>query len=37
RTIDMHINRLRHKLNSSGTWKIKTVYGKGYKFEVLLI
>lgn len=34
RTIDMHINRLRHKLNSSGTWKIKTVYGKGYKFEV---
>ncbi|HHY40031.1 MAG TPA: response regulator transcription factor [Syntrophaceticus sp.] len=34
RTIDMHINKLRHKLNSSDTWTIKTVYGKGYKFEV---
>ncbi|MFY9139512.1 MAG: response regulator transcription factor [Thermacetogeniaceae bacterium] len=34
RTLDMHINKLRHKLNSSGTWRIKTVYGVGYKFEV---
>jgi DNA-binding response OmpR family regulator len=34
RTIDMHVNRLRQKLNPAGTWKIKTVYGMGYKFEV---
>ena len=33
RTVDMHIKRLRQKLKSAGTWKIKTVYGMGYKFE----
>ena len=34
RTVDMHVNRLRQKLKPQGTWKIKTVYGMGYKFEV---
>ena len=35
RTVDVHIKRLREKLNN-GTeqWDIKTVWGVGYKFEV---
>ena len=34
RTVDMHIKRLRQKLDSSGPWQIRTIYGIGYKFEV---
>jgi len=38
RTVDTHIKRLRQKLacDEMGTrWDIVTIYGKGYKFEVL--
>ena len=36
RTVDVHVKRLREKLCSDETmnWKIKTVWGVGYKFEV---
>lgn len=35
RTVDVHIKRLREKLDSSdASWCIKTVWGVGYKFEV---
>lgn len=35
RTIDVHIKRLRKKLeNASDKWELKTVWGVGYKFEV---
>ncbi|MBE5944251.1 MAG: response regulator transcription factor [Lachnospiraceae bacterium] len=34
RTVDVHIKRLREKLNSEHNWAITTVWGKGYKFEV---
>ncbi len=35
RTIDVHIKRLREKLeNVSDKWDLKTVWGVGYKFEV---
>lgn len=34
RTVDVHIKRLREKLNDSHSWSISTVWGKGYKFEV---
>ena len=34
RTIDVHIKRLREKLEGvSDTWELKTVWGVGYKFE----
>ena len=36
RTVDVHIKRLREKLeNVSDRWSLKTVWGVGYKFEVL--
>ena len=36
RTVDVHVKRLREKLeNVSPTWNLKTVWGVGYKFEVL--
>lgn len=36
RTIDVHIKRLREKLEGvSPQWALKTVWGVGYKFEVL--
>ena len=36
RTVDVHIKRLREKLeNVSEKWCLKTVWGVGYKFEVL--
>ncbi len=36
RTVDVHIKRLREKLdNISDKWVIKTVWGVGYKFEIL--
>ena len=35
RTVDVHIKRLREKLeNVSEQWRLKTVWGVGYKFEV---
>ena len=35
RTIDVHIKRLREKLEgASDQWSLKTVWGVGYKFEV---
>ena len=34
RTVDTHIKRIRAKLDSTGLgWRIKTIYGVGYKFE----
>ncbi len=34
RTVDVHIKRLREKLEGVSTkWKLKTVWGVGYKFE----
>ncbi|MBR2668043.1 MAG: response regulator transcription factor [Oscillospiraceae bacterium] len=36
RTVDVHIKRLREKLeNVSPLWRLKTVWGVGYKFELL--
>ena len=36
RTVDVHIKRLREKLDgTSEKWVIKTVWGVGYKFELL--
>ena len=36
RTVDVHIKRLREKLEGvSDKWVIKTVWGVGYKFEIL--
>lgn len=37
RTVDSHIKRLRSKLDEfeHGNWEIKTIWGVGYKFEVL--
>ncbi len=35
RTVDVHIKRLRGKLDQPGqVWQLKTVWGVGYKFEV---
>ena len=35
RTVDVHIKRLREKLESASTaWNLKTIWGVGYKFEV---
>ena len=34
RTVDVHIKRLREKLNENHNWSISTVWGKGYRFEV---
>lgn len=34
RTVDVHIKRLREKLSDNDNWKISTIWGIGYKFEV---
>lgn len=34
RTVDVHIKRLREKIKDHGNWKITTIWGIGYKFEV---
>lgn len=34
RTVDVHIKRLREKIKDSANWKISTIWGVGYKFEV---
>lgn len=36
RTVDVHIKRLREKLKDHESWKIATIWGIGYKFEVRL-
>ena len=37
RTVDTHIKRLRAKLDNYGhkKWNIKTIWGVGYKFDIL--
>ena len=38
RTVDVHVKRLREKLEGvSDRWSLKTVWGVGYKFEVLTL
>ncbi|NLC66140.1 MAG: response regulator transcription factor [Clostridium sp.] len=34
RTVDVHIKRLREKLQGGPNWQLETVWGVGYKFEV---
>ena len=34
RTVDVHIKSLREKINDHTTWRIATLWGIGYKFEV---
>ncbi len=34
RTVDVHIKRLREKISDHKGWRIATIWGKGYKFEV---
>jgi len=34
RTVDVHIKRLREKIKDHVNWKITTIWGIGYKFEV---
>ena len=34
RTVDVHIKRLREKINDHEAWKLSTIWGIGYKFEV---
>ena len=34
RTVDVHIKRLREKIKDHAGWKISTIWGIGYKFEV---
>lgn len=34
RTVDVHVKRLREKIKDHTDWKIATVWGIGYKFEV---
>ena len=33
RTVDVHIKRLREKINDHDKWRIATIWGIGYKFE----
>lgn len=35
RTVDVHIKRLREKISDHQSWRLSTVWGIGYKFEVL--
>ncbi len=34
RTVDVHIKRIREKIGDHKDWKITTVWGRGYRFEV---
>ena len=34
RTVDVHIKRLREKIKDHDSWRLATVWGIGYKFEV---
>ena len=33
RTVDVHVKRLREKINDHESWRIATIWGVGYKFE----
>lgn len=33
RTVDVHVKRIREKLGESDAWRLRTVWGVGYKFE----
>ena len=35
RTVDVHIKRIREKIGDHKAWKISTIWGRGYRFEVL--
>lgn len=35
RTVDVHIKRIREKIRDNDNWKISTIWGVGYKFEVI--
>ena len=35
RTVDVHVKRLRQKINDHVEWRLSTVWGVGYKFETL--
>ncbi|MGN1314950.1 MAG: response regulator [Lachnospiraceae bacterium] len=35
RTVDVHIKRLREKIKDHEDWRIATIWGIGYKFEVI--
>ena len=35
RTVDVYIKRLRQKLPAHAAWQLSTVWGVGYRFEVL--
>ena len=35
RTVDVHVKRLRQKINDHTEWRLSTVWGVGYKFETL--
>lgn len=35
RTVDVHIKRIREKLGVGKLWRLNTVWGVGYKFEIL--
>lgn len=34
RTVDVHIKRLREKIKDRASWRLATIWGIGYKFEV---
>ena len=34
RTVDVHIKRLREKIKDHASWKLATIWGIGYKYEV---
>lgn len=35
RTVDVHIKRIREKLGKGTNWRLDTVWGVGYKFEII--
>ncbi len=35
RTVDVHIKRIREKIKDHSQWRISTIWGIGYKFEVI--
>ncbi len=35
RTVDVHIKRIREKIGDHKSWKISTIWGRGYRFELL--
>jgi len=35
RTVDVHVKRIREKLGTDPQWRLDTVWGVGYKFEII--